>query len=99
MFNWYRIRLSRDEYASGELAILLGAFREVFVAKNGPRGMALFGIWGDDGETYWVYVTPASVRYVRPLLDAYSAEAQDPRNARTLDFLSGDEAGRGMLIC
>jgi len=97
--QWYRIRMSRDEYASGELAILLGAFREVFVAKNGPRGMALFGIWSEDEEIYWIYVTPASVRYIRPLLDAYSAEVQTPLNPKILDLLSGDEAGRGMLIC
>jgi hypothetical protein len=94
---WYRIHLSHDEYAGGELAILVGAFREVFVARNGPQGMALFGMPADDG--YWVYVTPAAVRYVRPLLEAYSAQPAEPRWVRALDFLSGDEAGGSLLIC
>lgn len=95
--SWYRVHLSRDEYAGGELAILVGAFREVFVARNGPHGMALFGLAVEDG--YWVYVTPAAVRYVRPLLEAYSAEPTEPRWVRALDFLSGDEAGGSLLIC
>jgi hypothetical protein len=96
---WHRIALSRHEYESGELAILLGAFREVLVGKNGPQGMAMFGTWDEKGETYWVYITPASARYVRPLLEAYSAAEHDPKYPRALEFLSGDESGRSLLIC
>ena len=100
MSNWHRIRLSRDDYASGELTVLLGAFRDVYIAKNGPRGMALFGTWsGDDGEGYLVYASPASARYIRPLLDAYSASPESPRNPRALDWLSGDKACLSVLIC
>ena len=99
MLNWYRIRLSRDDMASGELTVLRGAFRDVYIAKNGPRGMALFGAWSRDGDYYSVYVSPASTRYVRPLLEAYSASAEDPRNPRALDWLSGDEACLSVLIC
>jgi len=95
--SWYCIRLSQDEWAGGELAILVGAFREVFVARNGPPGMALFGSTAEDG--YRVYVTPAAVRYVRPLLEAYSALPTEPRSVRTLDFLSGDETGGSLLMC
>ncbi|NJD07272.1 MAG: hypothetical protein FIA97_12370 [Methylococcaceae bacterium] len=94
---WYRIQLSPDECAGGELAVLVGAFREVFVARNGPLGMALFGSFAEDG--YRVYVTPAAVRYVRPLLEAYSAQPAEPRSLRALDFLSGDETGGSLLMC
>jgi hypothetical protein len=94
--TWYRIRLSSEECAGGELAILLGAFRQVFVARNGPQGMALFG--SGDGDAYWIYVTPAAVRHVRPLLQAYDALPAEPRSLRRLDFLSGDQSGGSVLL-
>ena len=99
MVDWYRIKLSREEYESGELEILQGAFREAYIASNAPWGMALFGIWDDDGLHYLVYVTPASVRYMMPLLDAYSAEPHDPRNPYNLSLICGDESGRELLVC
>lgn len=92
--NWYRITLSRQEFESGELAILQGAFQEAYVASNAAEGMALFGIWSDDKTAYYAYITPSAVRYVRALLEAYSAEAQDPPNVASLSLIFGDEAGR-----
>jgi hypothetical protein len=41
--RWHRITLSRQEYESGEMAVLSGAFRAAYVARNGPEGMAMFG--------------------------------------------------------
>lgn len=98
--NWHCIRLTRQECESGELDILRGAFRAAYLSRNGPRGMALFGLWGDDGETYLVYATPAAEKYFRPVLDAYSAKREDPpQNRRGLDFIYGDAEGDSALVC
>lgn len=98
--NWHYIELSREEYQTGELDILKGAFRAAYVARNGPRGMALFGLWSDDGLSYRVYATPAAERHLRPILQAYSAKREDPpRDRRGFGFICGDEEGISSLVC
>jgi hypothetical protein len=98
--NWHCIRLTRQEYQSGELEILRGAFRAAYIARNGPRGMALFGLWSEDALTYRVYATPAAERPLRAILDAYSATPDDPPgDRRRLDFICGDEEGLSTLVC
>lgn len=92
--HWYRITFSRQEYESGESAVLQGAFQEAYVASNAPKGMALFGTWSDDETCYFVYATPNSVSHLRPLLDAYSAEPHDPPDPSGLSLIVGDESGR-----
>lgn len=92
--SWHRIALSRQEYESGELNILLGAFHAVYIAKNGPEGMGMFGHWTDQGSRYFVYITPKSVRYVLPLLDAYSAKRTDIPDRSCLTLIYGDELSR-----
>jgi hypothetical protein len=92
--RWHRITLSRQEYESGEMAVLLGAFRAAYIAKNGPKGMAMFGCWADGGTHYHVYTTPGSVRHIVPLLEAYSAHPFDTQVPANLSLLVGDEAGR-----
>lgn len=91
--SWHRITLSRQEYESGEMALLLGAFRAAYVARNGPEGMAMFGRWTDDGTCYLVYTTPRSVRHIIPLLDAYSAHRIDMPDLSSLSLIYGDESG------
>jgi hypothetical protein len=91
--GWHRIRLSRQEYESGEINLLLGAFRAAYIGRNGPVGMAMFGCWADDGECYFVYTTPSSVRHITPLLDAYSASRIDKPNPIGLSLIYGDESG------
>jgi len=39
--RWHRITLSRQEYESGEMALLLSAFRAAYVATAGLRAKAL----------------------------------------------------------
>jgi hypothetical protein len=98
--NWHCIRLSREEYQSGELDVLVGAFHAAYVASNGPAGMALFGLWSDDGQSYHVYATPMAERPLRAVLDAYLAKPEaPPRNPRSLDFICGDEEGGSVLMC
>jgi hypothetical protein len=92
--RWHRITLSRQEYESGEIAVLLGAFRAAYIAKNGPKGMAMFGCWAVDGTRYLVYTTPGSVRHITPLLEAYSAQPFDTPVPPSLSLLFGDESGR-----
>jgi hypothetical protein len=91
--SWHRITLSRQEYESGEMALLLRVFRAAYVARNGPEGMAMFGCWTDDGTCYLVYTTPRSVRHIAPLLDAYSANQIDKPDPSCLSLIYGDESG------
>lgn len=91
--SWHRITISRQEYESGEIALLLGVFRSAYVARNGPEGMAMFGCWADDGASYLVYTTPSSVRHIAPLLDAYSAIRTDMPDTSRLSLIFGDESG------
>lgn len=91
--SWHRITLSREEYESGEVGLLMGVFRAAYVARNGPAGMAMFGTWSDDGSRYWVYTTPRAVRYITPLLDAYSARQVPVPDPTHLSWIYGDESG------
>ncbi|WP_260839322.1 hypothetical protein [Methylomonas koyamae] len=92
--SWHRIRLSGPDYQSGELAVLMGAFRAAYVARNGPQGMAMFGHWAADGSCYWVYTSPKSARHIAPLLVAYSAVSTPAPDPETLSLIYGDESGR-----
>ena len=97
---WHCIHLTRQEFESGELDILRGAFRAAYISRNGPQGMALFGLWSDDGQDYLVYATPVTERYFRPVLDAYSATQEEPpRNRQGLEYICGDEDGGDVLVC
>jgi hypothetical protein len=86
--DWYRIRLSRDEYEGGEVGVIQGAFRQIYIASNGPRGMAMLGAREDGGDGYFVYFTPPSLPHVHALVKAYSAVPHDPpaRGGATLIF-------------
>ena len=97
--HWHCIQLTRQEYESGEVEIIRGSFRAAYLSRNGPVGMALFGLWSDDGLQYWVYATPATERYFRPILNAYSAKPEDPPRNRELEYLCGDEQGGSVLMC
>ncbi len=90
--GWRRITLSRNEYESGEVGVLFGAFRSAYVAKNGPLGMAMFGCWNEDETYYFVYASPKSVRYILPILDAYSAHQTDAPDPAKLSLIYGDES-------
>jgi hypothetical protein len=98
--HWHCLRLTRQEYEGGEVDIIRGAFRAAYLSRNGPQGMALFGLWSDDGQIYQVYATPVTERYFRPILDAYSAKPEaPPRKLQAMEFLCGDEAGGSVLVC
>ena len=92
--RWHRITLSRQEYESGEMAVLSAAFRAAYVARNGPEGMAMFGCWADDGTCYLIYTTPKSVQHIAPLLEAYSANPINTPDHASLSLIVGDESGR-----
>ena len=92
--TWYRISLSRHEYESGEIDVLLGVFHAAYVAKNGPAGMAMFGCWSDDGATYLVYTTPNAARFIVPILAAYSGKPIPMPERSMLSLLYGDETSQ-----
>ncbi|MGX2040059.1 hypothetical protein ACWJKU_07970 [Methylocaldum sp. MU1018] len=92
--SWYRIRLSRDEYEGGEVAVIQDAFRRIYIARNGPKGMAMFGTQPDDEEAYFVYFTPESLPHARVLIEAYSAESHAPPPYRRLSLIVGEERNR-----
>jgi hypothetical protein len=93
IMSWYRITLSRQEYESGEVSLLMGAFRAAYIAKNGPEGMAMLGGWNEDGSDYLVYTSPRAARYIIPLLDAYSAKKTNTPDMSSLSLIYGDESG------
>lgn len=88
--DWYRIRLSRDEYEGGEVGVILGAFQQIYIASNGPKGMAIFGAEEHDGGGYRIYFTPASFPRVSALLNAYSAVPETELPRRGLKLLGGE---------
>jgi hypothetical protein len=90
-WGWHRITLSHQEFESGELHILQGAFHAAYIARNGPEGMSMFGCWVDD-DCYFVYISPRSVRHVLPLLGAYSAKPCDMPEISSLALIYGDES-------
>lgn len=88
--TWHCIRLSREDYDAGESAVLQGVFYASFVAKNGPRGAALYGAWDHDGRAVTLYFTPESWECARVLFLAYSAKpCASPRTDR-LEWICGD---------
>lgn len=89
--DWHRIRLTREEYEGGEAAVLEDAFRRIYIASNGPRGMAMLGVWEAGG--YHVYFTPRSLPYALALVKAYSAAVSEPPSRHNLVLLCGDPAG------
>lgn len=92
--GWHRITLSRHEYESGELHVLLGVFHAAYVARNGPEGMAMYGSWDDDGSCYFIYITPRSVRHILPILDAYSAKQSNTPKISCLSLIYGEESSK-----
>jgi hypothetical protein len=88
--DWYRIRLSRDEYEGGEVGVIQGAFQQIYIASNAPKGMAMLGSKDDDSEGYCVYFTPPSLPHVRALLKAYSAVPHAPPARRDLALIFGN---------
>jgi hypothetical protein len=92
-WTWHRITLSRQEYESGELHVLLGAFHAAYIARNGPEGMAMFGRWADE-DRHFVYITPKSVRHILPVLDSYSAKKSDIPEISSLSLIYGKESAR-----
>lgn len=97
--DWHRIRLTREEYEGGEAAVLEDAFRRIYIASDGPRGMAMLGAWEAGG--YHVYFTPRSLPYALALVRAYSAAVSAPPSRRNLALLCGDpvEATEAVLEC
>jgi hypothetical protein len=88
---WCRIRLSREDYEGGELGVIRGAFQQIYIAHNGPQGMAMLGTEEADGG-YCVWFTPRSLPHARALVLAYSGVAEAPPPVRRLDLLWGNPA-------
>jgi hypothetical protein len=89
-WGWRCIKLTRSEFESGEVGVLMGVFRAAYIARNGPEGMAMFGCWNEDASRYYVYTTPLAFRHIIPLLQAYSATPIDAPDADILTLIYGD---------
>lgn len=87
---WYRIRISREEYDAGELLVVQGVFQQSFIARNGPRGAALYGAWDRDGACFALYFTPQTRACARALFKAYAAELCEPPSMSRLQWICGD---------
>lgn len=88
--DWYRIRLSRDEYEGGEVGVIQGAFQQIYIASNAPEGMAMLGARDDESGGYCIYFTPPSLPHVRALVQAYSAVPQEPSSRARLALIFGN---------
>lgn len=92
LLPWYRIRLSREECEGGEFVIVQYAFRETFIARNGPRGAALYVEWEPGGRGCLLYFTPQTAACARALFRIYGAEpCEAPRTGR-LQLIYGDDS-------
>ena len=69
----YCIRLTHDEFEGGELQVIEGAFRQIYVASNGPLGMALLLHCPPGQAGCRVYLTASSLPHAAVLVKAYSA--------------------------
>lgn len=88
---WYCIRLSREEYEAGDSCVIQAVFQESFIARNGPRGAALYGAWDKEGKSFVLYFTPQTRACARALLKGYSAEPCEPPQMARLELICGDE--------
>lgn len=95
--DWYRIRLSRDEYEGGEVGVIQGAFQQIYIASNVPEGMAMLGARDDESDGYCIYFTPPSLPHVRALVKAYSAVPQDPPSRIGLALIFGNPEGATLV--
>ena len=69
----YCIRLSHEEFEGGELQVIESVFRQIYVAANGPFGMALF-LHRSPGESGCrLYLSAASMPHAAALVRAYGA--------------------------
>lgn len=88
------IRLSHDEFEGGELQVIEGAFRQIYLASNGPVGMALL-LHREPGQGGCrVYLTASSLPHAAVLVKAYSA-LPEALPARGLRVLAGDDSVGG----
>lgn len=93
--EWYRITLSRADFEGGEGEVLRRAFQQIYIASNGPPGMAMLGGKRVGSDGYCIYLTPHSLPYARALVKAYAAVPDIPPGRRNLTLMAGDvDAGR-----
>ena len=90
----YCIRLTHDEFEGGELQVIEGAFRQIFIAANGPPGMALFFHRPAGESGCRLYLSAASLPHAIVLVKAYSAFPED-LPAEGLRVLAGDNSITG----
>ena len=90
----YCIRLTHDEFEGGELQVIEGAFRQIFIAANGPPGMALFFHRPAGESGCRLYLSAASLPHATVLVKAYAASPED-LPAEGLRVLAGDDSITG----
>ena len=90
----YCIRLTHDEFEGGELQVIEGAFRQIYVASNGPLGMALLVHRPPGQAGCRVYLTASSLPHAAVLVKAYSA-LPEALPAEGLSVLAGDDSASG----
>ena len=90
----YCIRLTHDEFEGGELQVIEGAFRQIYVASNGPLGMALLLHRPPGQAGCRVYLTASSLPHAAVLVKAYSA-LPEALPTEGLRVLAGDDSAGG----
>ncbi|WP_026841681.1 hypothetical protein [Citrifermentans bremense] len=70
--DWYRLTLTPEEVAAGEISPIKDAFTSAFRAAGGPRAMALFQK-GNEGGGADLFFTPDCASFASDLLSEIGA--------------------------
>lgn len=87
--SWFRINLTSEEYSGGEADVIEGVFRQIYLARNAPPGMAMLGLMERDGS-YRIYFSPGSLPHARALFQAYPVVPDTRPSDRRLHLRVGD---------
>jgi len=86
--DWYLLKLTEDQVATGYVQQCKEAFEEAFVAARGPRTMALFQRECKEAGVD-LFFTPEAGKYAAGLLDQLGCTPCDPPALLGLYLLVG----------
>ena len=97
--SWFKVSLTNDQVAAGELIKLKEDFMKLYIANNTPEGMALFSgkRERDNQLIYPVYFTPVSLQFAQKLVSSYSGVPCEQPKKEGMSLLVGESADSNLL--
>lgn len=96
--SWYCVDITEDSVLVGDYHRLCRKFQQAFIAAGAPPDMALFAQMALHNNVRKVYFSPGSVRFVKPLIEAYNGKACDGPEKTTVTLVFGvPDAGRSLI--